>query len=76
MLESGREQQQTKHMDLSTLRATFSAVIAAHYPTLLGRVALRLVACPAVCASSLQLLTRFAPPPLSMYIATGRVCSN
>ncbi len=60
-MDTGSEAQySSKHSELSTLKTSLETVIAAHYPALAGHVALRLVACPGVCAEALNLLARYA----------------
>ena len=48
----------TKRSDVTTLRASVEAILRQHYPALLGRLCLRLVPCPPLCAEALSVLTR------------------
>ena len=59
IMDTGSEAQfSSKHSEISTLKTSLETVISAHYPAMMGHVAVRLVACPAVCAEALSLLTR------------------
>ncbi|CAK8679942.1 unnamed protein product [Clavelina lepadiformis] len=51
----------TKQSDLNTLQTTFESVINAHYKAAMGRIAMRLVACPQVCNEAYQLLQNLSP---------------
>ena len=58
-MDTGSEMQfSSKNSEISTLKASLETVVSAHYPAMMGHIAVRLVACPAVCAEALNLLTR------------------
>ncbi|KAH7956454.1 hypothetical protein HPB52_009918 [Rhipicephalus sanguineus] len=61
VLDSGAEGPTPKTADLATFRAAMDSAIRQHYPTMLGRVALRLVSCPAPCAEALAVLSNLSP---------------
>ncbi|XP_050022693.1 protein retinal degeneration B [Dermacentor andersoni] len=61
VLDSGAEGPTPKTADLATFRAAMDSAIRQHYPTMLGRVALRLVTCPAPCAEALAVLSNLSP---------------
>lgn len=61
VLDSGAEGPTPKTADLATFRAALDSAIRQHYPTMLGRVALRLVSCPAPCAEALAVLSNLSP---------------
>ncbi|KAL7635918.1 UNVERIFIED_CONTAM: hypothetical protein RMT77_013735 [Armadillidium vulgare] len=50
-----------KKSDLTTFRGAFESVIRQHYPHLIGRVAIKLISAPAVCAASLGVISSLAP---------------
>ena len=58
VMDTGQEQNVSKHGDVNTLESTVQSVLTAHYPQLAGHVAFRLVPCGNVCADSLHLLAR------------------
>ncbi|XP_050079472.1 protein retinal degeneration B [Anopheles maculipalpis] len=51
----------TKKSDITTFRGALESVMRQHYPSLVGHVALRLVACPAVCSDALGILSSLSP---------------
>uniref|UniRef100_A0AAG5DMX9 DDHD domain-containing protein n=1 Tax=Anopheles atroparvus TaxID=41427 RepID=A0AAG5DMX9_ANOAO len=51
----------TKRSDVTTFRGALESVMRQHYPALVGHVALRLVACPAVCSDALGILSSLSP---------------
>lgn len=61
IMDTGSETQSSKYSDLSTIRSTFDTVIRAHYPAIVGHIAIRLVPCPSVCSESLALLASLNP---------------
>ena len=67
-MDTGSEQHGTKHSDISTFKATLDTVIRAHYPAILGHIAIRVVPIPAMCAETLQLLARCRNFPLFQVI--------
>ncbi|CAD5120699.1 DgyrCDS9263 [Dimorphilus gyrociliatus] len=58
VVESGSE---LKSTDVNTLRSTIDAVLASHYPAMVGRLAVRLVQCPPICSEALELLSTLSP---------------
>ncbi|XKL68542.1 hypothetical protein PGB90_004033 [Kerria lacca] len=50
-----------KKSDITTLRGSFEHVMRQHYPTMIGRIAVKLVPCPAVTTSSLSILSSLSP---------------
>lgn len=50
-----------KKSDLTTFRGSFEAVMRQHYPSLVGHVVIRLVACPSVCTDALGILSSLSP---------------
>lgn len=48
-----------KKSDVTTLRGSFENVMRQHYPTMIGRIAVKLVPCPAIVTSALSILSRF-----------------
>lgn len=61
VLEAGTEGPSPKAADLQTFRAAVDSAVRQHYPTMLGRVAMRLVTCPAPCAEALAVLSNLSP---------------
>ncbi|XP_029833726.2 protein retinal degeneration B isoform X2 [Ixodes scapularis] len=59
VLDGGSEG--SKGPDLSTFRASLEGAVRQHYPAMLGRLALRLVPCPAPCAEALAVLSNLSP---------------
>ena len=47
-----------KKSDVTTFKGAFESVIRQHYPAMMGRVAVKLVPCPAVCTDALAILSR------------------
>lgn len=50
-----------KKSDTTTFRGALESVIRQHYPSLMGRVAMRLVACPPICTDGLSILSSLSP---------------
>ncbi|XP_065202321.1 protein retinal degeneration B isoform X2 [Planococcus citri] len=50
-----------KKSDITTLRGSFESVMRQHYPTMVGRVAIKLVACPPITTNSLSILSSLSP---------------
>ena len=48
-------------MDFKLLHDAFEAVINSHYKGAVGKIALRLVECPATCSKALNLLSQLCP---------------
>uniref|UniRef100_A0A8C7F9I6 Phosphatidylinositol transfer protein membrane associated 2 n=1 Tax=Oncorhynchus kisutch TaxID=8019 RepID=A0A8C7F9I6_ONCKI len=57
ILDTGGGDQTSKQGDINTISTAFDAVMRVHYPTALGRIAIRLVPCPAICAEAFSLVT-------------------
>lgn len=51
----------SKEMDCELLRESFETVIKTHYRGAVGRIAIRLVECPAVCSKALGILSHLCP---------------
>lgn len=47
-----------KKSDVTTLRGSFENVMRQHYPSMIGRIAVKLVSCPAITTSSLSILSK------------------
>uniref|UniRef100_A0A8C5CAR4 DDHD domain-containing protein n=1 Tax=Gadus morhua TaxID=8049 RepID=A0A8C5CAR4_GADMO len=61
ILDTGGGEASSKQADVNTLSGAFEGVMRVHYPTALGRIALRLVPCPAVCAEAFSLVSNLSP---------------
>ncbi|XP_046872614.1 membrane-associated phosphatidylinositol transfer protein 2 isoform X2 [Hypomesus transpacificus] len=61
ILDTGAGEPSSKQCDVNTLSAAFHAVMRVHYPAALGRVAVRLVPCPAICADAFSLVSNLSP---------------
>lgn len=61
ILDSGSADQSSKQADVHTLSAAFEAVMRLHFPSALGRIAIRLVPCPAVCVEAFSLVSNLSP---------------
>uniref|UniRef100_A0A8C8JP37 DDHD domain-containing protein n=1 Tax=Oncorhynchus tshawytscha TaxID=74940 RepID=A0A8C8JP37_ONCTS len=57
ILDTGGGDQTSKQGDINTISTAFDAVMRVHYPTALGRIAIHLVPCPAICAEAFSLVT-------------------
>uniref|UniRef100_A0A8K9WP80 Phosphatidylinositol transfer protein membrane associated 2 n=1 Tax=Oncorhynchus mykiss TaxID=8022 RepID=A0A8K9WP80_ONCMY len=51
----------SKQADVNTLSGAFEAVMRVHYPAALGRIAIRMVPCPAVCADAFSQVSNLSP---------------
>uniref|UniRef100_H2Y8N1 DDHD domain-containing protein n=1 Tax=Ciona savignyi TaxID=51511 RepID=H2Y8N1_CIOSA len=51
----------TKQSDVHTLQSTLEAVMKSYYKSVYGRLAVRLVSCPAICTEAYHLLQRLIP---------------
>uniref|UniRef100_A0A8D3BZF7 Phosphatidylinositol transfer protein membrane associated 2 n=1 Tax=Scophthalmus maximus TaxID=52904 RepID=A0A8D3BZF7_SCOMX len=58
-LSSG--EQNSKQGDVNTLSGAFENVMRVHYPAALGRIAIRMVPCPAVCVDAFSLVSNLSP---------------
>ncbi|XP_041692265.2 membrane-associated phosphatidylinositol transfer protein 2-like isoform X1 [Coregonus clupeaformis] len=61
ILDTGGGDQTSKQGDINTISTTFDTVMRVHYPTALGRIAIRLVPCPAICAEAISLVSNLSP---------------
>uniref|UniRef100_A0AAY4DXD5 DDHD domain-containing protein n=1 Tax=Denticeps clupeoides TaxID=299321 RepID=A0AAY4DXD5_9TELE len=61
ILDSGGGEQSSKQADVNTLAGAFDSVMRVHYPSALGRIAIRLVPCPAICAEAFSLVSNLSP---------------
>nr|XP_018915919.1 PREDICTED: protein retinal degeneration B isoform X2 [Bemisia tabaci] len=50
-----------KKSDVLTFRGAFESVMRQHYPSMLGRIAIKLVSCPSICTDSLSILSSLNP---------------
>ncbi|XP_019741129.1 membrane-associated phosphatidylinositol transfer protein 2 isoform X5 [Hippocampus comes] len=57
----GGGEQSSKQADVNTIGAAFDSVMRVHYPAALGRLAVRLVPCPAICAEAFSLVSNLSP---------------
>lgn len=51
-------EQNSKQGDENTLNGVFETVMRVHYPAALGRIAVRMVPCPAVCFDAFSLVSK------------------
>lgn len=58
LLDTGAGDPSSKQGDASTLAAVFDSVVRVHYPSALGRLAIRLVPCPPVCSDAFALVSK------------------
>ncbi|XP_047426001.1 membrane-associated phosphatidylinositol transfer protein 2-like isoform X7 [Mugil cephalus] len=61
ILDTGSGEQNNKQGDVNTLTGAFETVMRVHYPTALGRIAIRMVPCPAVCVDAFSLVSNLSP---------------
>ncbi|CAL9682349.1 unnamed protein product [Knipowitschia caucasica] len=61
ILDTGSGDQNSKQGDVNTLSAAFDTVMRVHYPTAMGRIAVRTVPCPAVCVEAFSLVSNLSP---------------
>uniref|UniRef100_A0A7N6A1H8 DDHD domain-containing protein n=1 Tax=Anabas testudineus TaxID=64144 RepID=A0A7N6A1H8_ANATE len=61
ILDTGSGEQNSKQADVNTLNGAFETVMRVHYPTALGRIAIRMVPCPAVCVDAFSLVSNLSP---------------
>ncbi|XP_035235944.1 membrane-associated phosphatidylinositol transfer protein 2-like isoform X4 [Anguilla anguilla] len=61
ILDSGAGDQSSKQGDVNTISTAFETVMRVHYPTALGRIAIRLVPCPAICTEAFSLVSNLSP---------------
>ncbi|KTF93393.1 hypothetical protein cypCar_00026621, partial [Cyprinus carpio] len=58
ILDTGSGDQNSKQGDVNTIGSAFDAVMRVHYPAALGRIAICLVPCPAVCVEAFSLVSK------------------
>uniref|UniRef100_A0A8C7GRW9 Phosphatidylinositol transfer protein membrane associated 2 n=1 Tax=Oncorhynchus kisutch TaxID=8019 RepID=A0A8C7GRW9_ONCKI len=58
---TGAGEPNSKQADVNTLTGAFETVMRVHYPAALGRIAIRVVPCPAVCADAFSLVSNLSP---------------
>ncbi|CAN9504594.1 unnamed protein product [Ophioblennius macclurei] len=61
ILDAGSGEQNNKQGDVNTLSGAFETVMRVHYPAALGRLAIRVVPCPAVCVDAFSLVSNLSP---------------
>ncbi|XP_034048269.1 membrane-associated phosphatidylinositol transfer protein 2-like isoform X1 [Thalassophryne amazonica] len=61
ILDTGSGEQNSKQGDMNTLSGAFETVMRVHYPAALGRIAIRMVPCPAVCVDAFSLVSNLSP---------------
>ncbi|XP_069557682.1 membrane-associated phosphatidylinositol transfer protein 2-like isoform X1 [Brachyistius frenatus] len=61
ILDTGSGEQNSKQGDVNTLNGAFETVMRVHYPAALGRLAIRVVPCPAVCVDAFSLVSNLSP---------------
>ncbi|XP_044190074.1 membrane-associated phosphatidylinositol transfer protein 2-like isoform X1 [Thunnus albacares] len=61
ILDTGSGEQNNKQGDVNTLSGAFETVMRVHYPAALGRLAIRMVPCPAVCVDAFSLVSNLSP---------------
>ncbi|XP_068562556.1 membrane-associated phosphatidylinositol transfer protein 2-like [Cebidichthys violaceus] len=61
ILDTGSGEQNNKQGDLNTLSGAFETVMGVHYPAAMGRIAIRMVPCPAVCVDAFSLVSNLSP---------------
>lgn len=63
VLDSGAAEVCTgsKAADLATFASALESAVRQHYPSMAGRIALRLVSCPAPCSEALAVLSNLSP---------------
>ncbi|XP_054450139.1 membrane-associated phosphatidylinositol transfer protein 2 isoform X1 [Pteronotus mesoamericanus] len=61
ILDTGAGDPSSKRGDAHTIATVFDTVMRVHYPSALGRLAVRLVPCPPVCADAFALVSNLSP---------------
>ncbi|XP_070619316.1 membrane-associated phosphatidylinositol transfer protein 2 isoform X5 [Erythrolamprus reginae] len=61
ILDTGSGEQSSKQGDVNTIATAFDTVIRVHYPATLGRIAIKLVPCPAICLEAFSLVSNLSP---------------
>ncbi|XP_062523051.1 membrane-associated phosphatidylinositol transfer protein 2-like isoform X2 [Corticium candelabrum] len=62
-----------KNVDCQTLQQTFHQIVNKHYQFSKGRIAFRLVACPPICKSAVELMSSVSPIQASSGVAATRL---
>lgn len=58
ILDTGAGDPSSKQGDANTIATVFDTVMRVHYPSALGRLAIRLVPCPPVCSDAFALVSK------------------
>lgn len=58
ILDTGVGDASSKQADVNTISTVFETVMRVHYPAALGRIAIRLVPCPAICTEAFALVSK------------------
>ncbi|KAH9393496.1 Membrane-associated phosphatidylinositol transfer protein 2 [Tyrophagus putrescentiae] len=61
ILDVSNEANNSKSTDISTFGSTLDTVVRQHYSNLIDRIAIRYIACPAICNDSLMVLSSLSP---------------
>ncbi|XP_036132466.1 membrane-associated phosphatidylinositol transfer protein 2 isoform X1 [Molossus molossus] len=61
ILDTGAGDPSSKQGDANTMATVFDTVMRVHYPSALGRLAIRLVPCPPVCSDAFALVSNLSP---------------
>ncbi|XP_077015801.1 membrane-associated phosphatidylinositol transfer protein 2 isoform X2 [Tamandua tetradactyla] len=61
ILDTGAGEPSAKQGDANTIATVFDTVMRVHYPSALGRLAIRLVPCPPVCSDAFALVSDLSP---------------
>ncbi|XP_049625146.1 membrane-associated phosphatidylinositol transfer protein 2 isoform X3 [Suncus etruscus] len=61
LLDRGAGDPSSKQGDANTIATVFDSVVRVHYPSALGRLAIRLVPCPPVCSDAFALISNLSP---------------
>uniref|UniRef100_A0A670YVW8 Phosphatidylinositol transfer protein membrane associated 2 n=1 Tax=Pseudonaja textilis TaxID=8673 RepID=A0A670YVW8_PSETE len=61
ILDTGSGEPSSKQGDVNTIATAFDTVIRVHYPATLGRIAIKLVPCPAICSEAFSLVSNLSP---------------
>ncbi|XP_026313171.1 membrane-associated phosphatidylinositol transfer protein 2 isoform X4 [Piliocolobus tephrosceles] len=61
ILDTGAGDPSSKKGDANTIANVFDTVMRVHYPSTLGRLAIRLVPCPPICSDAFALVSNLSP---------------
>ncbi|XP_064128190.1 membrane-associated phosphatidylinositol transfer protein 2 isoform X1 [Loxodonta africana] len=61
ILDTGAGDPSSKQGDANTIATVFDTVMRVHYPSALGRLAIRLVPCPPICSDAFALVSSLSP---------------